>query len=87
MLPVIGVHVVCRFQALAETDHGGLFTEIEVTVATNASFGVHLTCFLLEAANEQHLVVVVEKCTTVFVLREWGMGLLADSCLVLHIRL
>src|SRR6266852_7273264 len=87
MLPVVGIHIVCRLQTLAEADDGRFFAEIEVAIASDTGFGIHFARFLLKATNEQHLVVVVEQGIAIFPWRDGGLCLLADSCSALRIHL
>src|SRR5579884_2916187 len=87
MLAVVRVHVVVRRETLAESDNGGLFTQIKVTIATDAGLLIHLARFLFEATNEQHLVVVVEQRIAIFPLRNGSWCLLANRCSILHICL
>ena len=68
MLTVVGVDVVPRFEASTEPHHRGLFTQIEMAIAANASLLIHLCRFFLKAADQHHLVIVVEQRLAVLTL-------------------
>src|SRR5713101_4158114 len=87
MLAVVRVYVVFRLQSRTEADDGRLFTEIEVTIATNAGLLIHLHRFLLEATDEHHLVIVLEQRLTVLPLWDGSLSLLAGRCSALRICL
>jgi len=74
VLSVVRVDVIFRFQASAETDHRGLFSEIEMAIATYTSPGVHLSGFLFKATDQQHLVIVANESVAIFSLRQCRGG-------------
>src|SRR5665213_211281 len=61
VLAIVGEEIVRRVQGRDETDHGGLLTEVQVTVPPNECLGVAARRALLEAPNKQHLAIEVEK--------------------------
>ncbi len=66
MFAIVGIHVVIGSETSAKANHSGLFAKVEMTVPTNAGFGVHFACFLFEQADEHHLVVVVKQSLSLF---------------------
>src|SRR5260221_1056703 len=52
MLAVVGIHVVCRFEANRKADHRGLLAEIEMAIAAYAGFVVHFLGFFFKVADK-----------------------------------
>ncbi len=69
MFAVVRVNIVARLQSIAETDDGGLFAQIEMAIAADFGFVVHLLGFFFKATNQHHLVIVVEERIALFPLR------------------
>ena len=59
VLAVVGKHIVIRRQRRHQADDRRLFAQVEVAVAADLGFGVHLAGALFEDAQQQHLMVVV----------------------------
>src|SRR5215471_12493953 len=87
MLAIVSVDIVFWFKPGTEPDHGRLFSEIEVAIAANFRFGVHLARFLFKATNEQHLVIVAEQRIAIFPLGERSRYLLRCRWSSLYISL
>ena len=66
VLAIVRVDVVVRRQRRHEADDGGLFTEVQMAIAADPGLGVHLARPLLEAADEQHLMIVVLENLRIF---------------------
>jgi hypothetical protein len=59
VLAIVGEDIVCRRQRRRQADNRRLFAQIEVAVTADFGLRVHLAGALFEAADQQHLVVVV----------------------------